>query len=91
MASRLNSGQGTIGETDLLDTIASVIIGGTSLTGGVGTIPGTITGVLVIGVIRNGLNLLNVSSFWQMVVIGVIIICAVLVDEIRRKVQEKER
>jgi len=91
MASRLNSGQGTIGEADLLDTIASVIIGGTSLMGGVGTIPGTIIGVLVIGVIRNGLNLLGVSSFWQMVAIGVIIICAVLVDEIRRRLQEKER
>ncbi len=91
MASRLNSGQGTIGEADLLDTIAAVIIGGTSLMGGVGTIPGTIIGVLVIGVIRNGLNLLGVSSFWQMVAIGVIIICAVLVDEIRRRLQEKER
>jgi ribose transport system permease protein len=91
MASRLNSGQGTIGETDLLDAIAAVIIGGTSLMGGVGTIPGTIIGILVISVIRNGLNLLGVSSFWQMVAIGVIIICAVLVDEIRRKLQEKER
>jgi len=91
MASRLNSGQGTIGEADLLDTIAAVIIGGTSLMGGVGTIPGTILGVLIIGVIRNGLNLLGVSSFWQMVAIGVIIICAVLVDEIRRRLQEKER
>lgn len=91
MASRLNSGQGTIGEADLLDTIAAVIIGGTSLMGGVGTIPGTILGVLIIGVIRNGLNLLGVSSFWQMVAIGIIIICAVLVDEIRRRFQEKER
>jgi len=91
MASRLNSGQGTIGETDLLDAIASVIIGGTSLMGGVGTIPGTILGVLIISVIRNGLNLLGVSSFWQMVAIGVIIICAVLIEEIRRKLQDKER
>jgi ribose/xylose/arabinose/galactoside ABC-type transport system permease subunit len=91
MASRLNSGQGTIGEADLLDTIAAVIIGGTSLMGGVGTIPGTIIGVLIIGVIRNGLNLLGVSSFWQMVAIGIIIICAVLVDQIRRMLQEKER
>jgi ribose/xylose/arabinose/galactoside ABC-type transport system permease subunit len=91
MASRLNSGQGTIGETDLLDAIASVIIGGTSLMGGVGTIPGTILGVLIISVIRNGLNLLGVSSFWQMVAIGVIIICAVLIEEIRRRLQEKER
>ena len=91
MASRLNSGQGTIGEADLLDTIASVIIGGTSLMGGVGTIPGTIIGVLIIGCIRNGLNLLGVSSFVQMVAIGMIIICAVLVDEIRRRFQEKER
>ncbi len=91
MASRLNSGQGTIGETDLLDAIASVIIGGTSLMGGVGTIPGTILGVLIISVIRNGLNLLGVSSFWQMVAIGAIIICAVLIEEIRRRLQEKER
>ncbi len=59
--------------------------------GGVGTIPGTILGVLVISVIRNGLNLLGVSSFWQMVAIGAIIICAVLVDEIRRRLQETER
>jgi len=91
MASRLNSGQGTIGETDLLDAIASVIIGGTSLMGGVGTIPGTILGVLVISVIRNGLNLLGVSSFWQMVAIGTIIICAVMIEDIRRRLQEKDR
>lgn len=91
MASRLNSGQGTIGETDLLDAIASVIIGGTSLMGGVGAIPGTILGVLIVSVIRNGLNLLGVSSFWQMVAIGTIIICAVLIEQIRRKLQEKER
>ena len=84
MASRLNSGQGTIGEADILDTIAAVVIGGTSLIGGIGTIGGTIVGVLVIGIIRNGLNLLGVSSFWQLVAIGLIIICAVLVDELRR-------
>lgn len=84
MASRLNSGQGTIGEADILDTIAAVVIGGTSLTGGVGSIGGTIIGVLIIGMIRNGLNLLGVSSFWQLVAIGLIIVCAVLVDELRR-------
>lgn len=91
MASRLNSGQGTIGEADLLDTIAAVIIGGTSLLGGVGTIPGTIIGVLIIGCIRTGLNLLGVSSFWQLVAIGIIIIFAVLVDSIRQRLQVKER
>ncbi|HTU03845.1 MAG TPA: ABC transporter permease [Candidatus Sulfotelmatobacter sp.] len=84
MASRLNSGQGTIGEADILDTIAAVVIGGTSLVGGIGTIGGTVVGVLIIGIIRNGLNLLGVSSFWQLVAIGLIIICAVLVDELRR-------
>lgn len=84
MASRLNSGQGTIGEADILDTIAAVVIGGTSLIGGIGTIGGTVIGVLTIGIIRNGLNLLGVSSFWQLVAIGVIIICAVLIDELRR-------
>jgi len=91
MASRLNSGQGTIGETDLLDAIASVIIGGHFTDGRRGNHSRTILGVLIISVIRNGLNLLGVSSFWQMVAIGVIIICAVLIEEIRRKLQEKER
>ena len=60
-----------------LDAIAAVIIGGASFFGGVGTVGGTLIGALVIGFLRNGLNLLDVSAFWQMIVIGVVIVVAV--------------
>lgn len=85
MVSRLNSAQGTIGSADNMDVIAAVVIGGTSLKGGVGRLGGTVIGVLIIGCIRNGLNLLAVSSFWQQVAIGSIIIGAVLIDELRKR------
>jgi ribose/xylose/arabinose/galactoside ABC-type transport system permease subunit len=64
-----------------LDAIAAVVIGGTSLSGGVGSIAGTIVGVLIIGAMNNGLDLLNVSSYWQQVVKGLIIVLAVLLDK----------
>ena len=63
-----------------MDAIAAVVIGGTSLSGGVGSIAGTIVGVLIIGVMNNGLDLLNVSSYWQQIVKGLIIVLAVLLD-----------
>jgi ribose transport system permease protein len=63
-----------------LDAIAATVIGGTSLMGGSGTLPGTLVGALIMGVLRNGLNLLGVSSFLQQIVIGFVIIAAVLVD-----------
>ena len=63
-----------------LDAIAAAIIGGTSTTGGVGSMTGTLIGVLLIGVINNGLDLLNVTSYYQQVVMGAIIIGAVLLD-----------
>jgi len=63
-----------------LDAIAATVIGGTSLMGGEGTVIGALIGALIMGVLRNGLNLLDVSSFFQQVVIGVVIIGAVLVD-----------
>src|SRR5438094_8268060 len=63
-----------------LDAIAAVVIGGTSLSGGEGNLGGTLIGALTMGVLRNGLNLLGVSSFLQQLVIGVVIIVAVLVD-----------
>ena len=77
--------QPTIGTGAELDAIAAVVIGGASLSGGVGRISGTLVGALVLAVIRNGLNLLNVSPFWQQVVIGVVIALAVLFDVIRHK------
>ena len=83
LASRLDSVQPTSGLGYELDTIAAVVIGGTSLTGGSGGIPGTLIGVLIIGVLRNGLNLLNVSPFVQQVVIGVVIAIAVAAETYR--------
>ncbi|WP_065964516.1 ABC transporter permease [Curtobacterium sp. UCD-KPL2560] len=85
LAGRLDSAQPQAASGYELDAIASVVIGGASLAGGVGRISGTFVGALVLVVIRNGLNLLNVSSFWQQVVIGVVIALAVGVDVLRRK------
>jgi ribose transport system permease protein len=84
-ASRLDSSQPSAGMGIELDVIAAVVIGGASLTGGVGRVTGTIVGVLIIGVLRNGLNLLGVSSFLQDVIIGVVIAGAVLTDVLRRR------
>lgn len=80
LTSRLNSAQPTAGTAYELDAIAAVVLGGTSLTGGKGRIVGTLIGVLIIGVLNNGLNLLGVSSFYQQVVKGVVILIAVLID-----------
>jgi ribose transport system permease protein len=85
LAARLDSVQPSSGFGYELDTIAAVVIGGTSLTGGKGSIGGTVVGVLIIGVLRNGLNLLNVSPFLQQVVIGVVIALAVAADTLRRR------
>jgi ribose/xylose/arabinose/galactoside ABC-type transport system permease subunit len=80
LTARLNSAQPTAGTMYELDAIAATVIGGTSLLGGEGTLMGALIGALIMGVLRNGLNLLNVSSFFQQVVIGVVIIGAVLID-----------
>ncbi|SRR6266545_524237 len=80
LTARLNSAQPTAGIMYELDAIAATVIGGSSLLGGEGSLTGTLIGALIMGVLRNGLNLLNVSSFVQQVVIGVVIIGAVLVD-----------
>lgn len=85
LAARLDSVQPSSGFGYELDTIAAVVIGGTSLSGGSGGIGGTLIGVLIIGVLRNGLNLLNVSPFVQQVVIGVVIVLAVAAETFRRK------
>ncbi|OAB42390.1 ribose ABC transporter permease RbsC [Paenibacillus glacialis] len=80
LTSRLNSAQPTAGTSYELDAIAAVVLGGTSLTGGRGRIVGTLIGALIIGILNNGLNLLGVSSFYQMVVKGIVIAIAVLID-----------
>jgi len=84
LTARTTSGLPQAGQSYELDAIAAVVIGGTSLAGGVGTIQGTLFGALIIGVINNGLNLLGVSSFYQQVVKGCIIIGAVLLDTARK-------
>ncbi len=84
LASRMNSGQPNSGLMYELDVIAAVVVGGTSLTGGRGTIMGTFLGAMLIGVLRNGLNLMNVSSYVQMVLVGVVILLAVLFDQLRK-------
>jgi len=73
------------GEGYELDVIASVVIGGTSMMGGEGGVYGTLIGALLIGVISNGLNLLGVQPYWQMIVRGSIIILAVLMDKMKRR------
>ena len=73
-AARLDSANGTFGSGDLLDAIAAVVIGGTRLTGGVGSVIGTALGVLLVATIRNGMNLWNVSPFLQQIVVGTIIL-----------------
>ena len=85
LAARLDAVQPSSGFGYELDTIAAVVIGGTSLSGGAGGIGGTLIGVLIIGVLRNGLNLLNVSPFLQQVIIGVVIVLAVGAETLRRK------
>lgn len=80
LTSRLNSAQPTAGTAYELDAIAAVVLGGTSLSGGRGWIFGTMVGALIIGVLNNGLNLLDVSSFYQQVVKGGVILLAVILD-----------
>jgi inositol transport system permease protein len=81
LSSRIGSGQAGLAVGYELDAIASAVIGGTSLSGGIGTIWGTIIGALIIGVLNNGLDLLNVSAYWQTIVKGSIIVVAVIIDE----------
>ncbi|NLW11106.1 MAG: ABC transporter permease, partial [Clostridiaceae bacterium] len=89
LASRMFSGQPTAGDGAEMDAIAAVVLGGTSMSGGIGKIGGTVIGGLVIGVLNNGLNLLNVNSFWQYIVKGVVILIAVYVDNVKKNRSSK--
>jgi ribose transport system permease protein len=84
IASRLNSAQPALGQGYELDAIAAVVIGGTSLSGGVGTILGTLIGAFIMSVLINGLRIMSVAQEWQMVLTGLIIILAVYTDNLRR-------
>lgn len=88
-ASRLYSATGMLGNGYELDAIAAVILGGTSFSGGIGTIFGTLVGALIIAVLNNGLTLLNMSFFWQLVVKGLVIIFAVTIDRLRRRSRKR--
>lgn len=85
VTARLNSAQPNAGASYELDAIAAVVIGGTSLSGGVGTVTGTVIGAAIIGVLNNGLVLLNVSPFWQQVIKGLVILLAVIIDKKSKK------
>ena len=88
LASRTNSGQPAVGTGYETDAIAAAVIGGTSMTGGIGTIPGTLIGILIIGTLNNGLNLLDVSSYYQQIIKGLIILGAVCFDIMSKKISK---
>jgi ribose transport system permease protein len=91
LAARLSSGQPSTGEGYETDAIAASVLGGTSFFGGTGTVGGLVIGVLIIGVISNGLNLMHVNSYWQYVLKGIIIIAAVNFDMIKQKRQNQAK
>jgi erythritol transport system permease protein len=91
VTSQLVASHPATGETWELNAIAAVVLGGTSLAGGRGTILGTIVGAFVIGVLRNGMILEGLSSFWQMVITGFVIILAVIIDQLQQRLQERSR
>ncbi|MGH2670468.1 MAG: ABC transporter permease, partial [bacterium] len=85
LTGRLNSANALMGEGMELQSIGAVVLGGTNLFGGEGTVVGTVIGALIMGVLGNGLNLLNVSAFWQRVIMGLVIITVVVFDQWRRR------
>jgi len=89
LASRLSTGSPNAGEGAELDAIAAVVLGGTSLMGGIGSIGGTFMGVAIIGIMNNGLNLMNVSSYNQMMIKGLVILLAVWVNNLKMKKSNK--
>jgi ribose transport system permease protein len=90
-AGRTNAGFPTAGQLQELASISAVIIGGASFWGGRGTVTGAVVGAFIFGVINNGLNLLNVSVYWQLIAIGLILVIAVELDVLRRRLEERFR
>jgi ribose/xylose/arabinose/galactoside ABC-type transport system permease subunit len=89
VASELVAAHPATGESWELNAIAATVLGGTSLSGGVGTIGGTIVGAFVIGVLSDGLVMMGVSEFWQMVITGLVIVTAVIFDQLQKKAEKK--
>ena len=89
ISSELMASHPATGTTFELNAIAAAVLGGTSMSGGRGTIGGTIIGAFVIGILSDGLVMMGVSEFWQMVIKGVVIIAAVVVDQAQRKLQQR--
>ena len=89
IASQLVAAHPATGETFELNAIAAVVLGGTSLAGGRGTVFGTIIGAFVIGVLRNGMVLEGLSSFLQIIITGVVIILAVVIDQLQVRLQQR--
>ena len=85
---RINSAQGDIGEDLTLPAVAAVLVGGTSLFGGSGTVAGTLIGALILTLVLNGMNLLQINSSWQPLVTGVIVLLAVWIDTRTRRIGE---
>ena len=91
LAARMTAGVPATVDGYECDAIAAVVLGGASFTGGIGTIGGTLIGAIIIGVLNNGLNMLNVASFWQYVAKGVVILLAVMVDVLRKQSKDKRK
>ncbi len=89
VASQLTASHPNNGNAFEMNAIAAVVLGGTSLAGGRGTITGTLIGAFVIGILADGLVMMNVSEFWQMVIKGIVIIVAVIIDQMQSKLQYK--
>ena len=84
LSSRMYSGQPTAGQGFELDAVAACVLGGVSMSGGSGRLAGTLLGAMIIGVLNNGLNLLHINSFWQLVVKGLVILVAVYLDDLKK-------
>ncbi|MEF9972515.1 MAG: ABC transporter permease [Clostridia bacterium] len=85
LASRMYSGQPTVGTEYNMDAISAAVLGGTSMLGGQSSLSGLVIGVLIIGVLSNGMNLLNINSFWQLIVKGVVVLAAVYFDYLKKR------